>query len=131
MDTLRAPNKNISVEYPQMYLADQTAAAAAAAATAANRVPNHVSPSAPPAQQLRMAAAPALSYDTQSTVVSVRWGFSTVPTCFRLSACPFGCQILTHIFRYCGLNVRQKDCVNLTSGIISALAVEGNQLNER
>ena len=76
VDTLRAPDKSgLSLEYPQMYLEDRKT-------TAANLV-NHVSPSPPPSapsmlqQQLPPRLDPSCS-DTQSTVLSVRWGFSTV-----------------------------------------------------
>ena len=84
MDTLRAPDKSgLSLDYPQMYLEDRK--------TAANLV-NHVSPTPPPPSapsmqqqhQLPHRLDPSIT-DTQSTVLSVRWGFSTVLSFMALS----------------------------------------------
>ena len=85
MDTLRAPDKSgLSLDYPQMYLEDRKT-------TAANLV-NHVSPTPPPpsapSMQQRQQLPPRLDpscADTQSTVLSVRWGFSTVLSFVALS----------------------------------------------
>ena len=82
VDTLRAPDKSgLSLEYPQMYLEDRKT-------TAANLV-NHVSPTPPPPsapsmqqqQQLPPRLDPSCA-DTQSTVLSVRWGFLNGPLMF-------------------------------------------------